>query len=46
VRAAAQNALNAILFRDILKPLADGLGPVGDVVVGRVADAIFARPTT
>ncbi len=46
LRAAAQNTLNAILFRDILKPLADGLGPVGDVVVGRVADAIFARPTT
>ena len=46
VREAAQNTLNAILFRDILKPLADGLGPVADVVVGRVADAIFARPKT
>jgi hypothetical protein len=46
VRAAAQNTLNAIVFRDILKPLADGLGPAGDVVVGRVADAIFTRPAT
>lgn len=45
-RAAAQNTLNAILFREILKPLAAGLGPVGDVVVGRVADAVFARPAT
>jgi hypothetical protein len=44
VRAAAQNTLNAIVFREILKPLAVGLGPAGDVVVGRVADAVFARP--
>jgi hypothetical protein len=43
-RAAAQNTLDAIVFREILKPLAEGLGPVGDVVVGRVADAVFVRP--
>jgi hypothetical protein len=46
VRVAAQNTLNAIVFREILKPLADGLGPVGEIVVGRVADAVFARPST
>jgi hypothetical protein len=44
VRAAATNALSAIVFREILKPLAAGLGPVGEVAIGSVADAIFTRP--
>ena len=43
-RDAATSTLTAILFREILKPLANGLGPVGDVAIGRVADAIFVRP--
>jgi hypothetical protein len=43
-RDAATNALQAILFREILKPLAAGLGPAGDVAVGSVADSLFARP--
>jgi hypothetical protein len=43
-RLAATNALEAIVFREILKPLATGLGPVGEVAVGSVADAIFTRP--
>jgi hypothetical protein len=43
-RAAATNALSAIVFREILKPLAAGLGPVGEVAIGSVADAIFTRP--
>jgi hypothetical protein len=42
-RAAATNALSAIVFREILKPLAAGLGPVGDVAIGSVADTIFTR---
>jgi hypothetical protein len=45
-RAAATNVLSAIVFREILKPLAAGLGPVGDVAIGSVADAIFTRPKT
>lgn len=39
-------AIEAIVFREILKPLAAGLGPVGEVAVGSVADALFARPKT
>jgi hypothetical protein len=46
VRAAASGALSAIVFREILKPLAAGLGPVGDAAIGSVADALFARPKT
>jgi hypothetical protein len=45
-RTAAANALSAIVFREILKPLAAGLGPVGEVAIGSVADAIFTRPKT
>lgn len=43
-RTAATGALEAIAFREILKPLAAGLGPVGDVALGSVADSLFARP--
>jgi hypothetical protein len=43
-RATATNTLEAIVFREILKPLAAGLGPVGEVAIGSVADTIFARP--
>jgi hypothetical protein len=43
-RAAATSTLEAIVFREILKPLAAGLGPVGEVAIGSVADTIFTRP--
>jgi hypothetical protein len=43
-RALATNALQAIVFREILKALAAGLGPVGEIAVGSVADTLFARP--
>ena len=43
-RAAATNVLSAILFREILKPLAAGLGPVGETAIGAVADTLFVRP--
>jgi hypothetical protein len=43
-RSAATSALEAIVFREILKPLTAGLGPVGEVAIGSVADAIFTRP--
>ncbi|MEA2689429.1 MAG: hypothetical protein QOJ39_197 [Candidatus Eremiobacteraeota bacterium] len=33
----------AVLFREILKPLAQGLGPVGEIALGTVADELFVR---
>jgi hypothetical protein len=39
----ARDVLNAVLFREILKPLAQGLGPVGEVALGSVADALVVR---
>jgi len=38
-----QDVLSAVLFREILKPLAAGLGPVGEIVIGEVADTLFVR---
>ena len=35
---------NALFFREILKPLARGLGPIGESAVDAVADALFAPP--
>jgi len=47
VRAEAQRSArdvaSAILFREILKPLAAGLGPVGEIALGAVADDLFVR---
>jgi len=43
-RAVATSTLEAIVFREVLKPLAAGLGPVGDVALETVADSLFARP--
>ncbi len=39
------STVNAILFREVLKPLAASLGPIGDVAVDAVADAVFVRKT-
>jgi hypothetical protein len=44
VRAVATQTLEAIVFREVLKPLAAGLGPVGEVALGSLADTLFARP--
>jgi hypothetical protein len=38
-----QDIAAAVLFREILKPLADGLGPVGEIALGTVADELFLR---
>jgi len=43
-RGAAADVLTAVVFREILKPLANGLGPFGEMAVGSLADAIFVRP--
>jgi hypothetical protein len=42
-RAAAEQIAESLIFREILKPLAQGLGPVGEIAAGNVADALFAR---
>jgi hypothetical protein len=42
-RPTAEAVVAAILFRDILKPLARGLGPVGEVALGSVADSLFVH---
>jgi hypothetical protein len=39
----ARDVMSAVLFREILKPLAAGLGPVGEIALGAVADELFAR---
>lgn len=39
----AQDVMEAVLFREILKPLANGLGPVGEIAIGVVADSLFVR---
>jgi hypothetical protein len=38
-----QDVAAAILFRQILEPLASGLGPVGEIALGAVADELFVR---
>ncbi|HEY0614342.1 MAG TPA: hypothetical protein VGC96_06860 [Candidatus Elarobacter sp.] len=38
-----QSLAAAILFREILKPLANGLGAVGEIALGAVADELFVR---
>jgi hypothetical protein len=43
-RTAATATFGALLFREVLKPLAAALGPVGDIVLDRVVDATFVRP--
>ncbi|MBV8643703.1 MAG: hypothetical protein JO225_07275 [Candidatus Eremiobacteraeota bacterium] len=40
---SARDVASAILFREILKPLAAGLGPVGEIALGAVADDLFVR---
>jgi hypothetical protein len=42
-RRAAEQIAESLIFREILKPLAQGLGPVGELAAGNVADALFAR---
>lgn len=40
---AARDVMSAVLFREILKPLAAGLGPVAEVALGAVADELLVR---
>ncbi len=38
--------VSAVVFGEILKPLAAGLGPVGETALERVADDLFVRRPT
>ena len=40
---SAADVASAVLFREILKPLAQGLGPVGEIALGAVADSLFVK---
>ena len=40
---AVRDVMSALLFREILNPLAQGLGPVGEIALGGVTDALFVR---
>jgi hypothetical protein len=42
-RTDARDVTNALLFREILKPLARGLGPMAEIALGSVADDLFVR---
>ena len=42
-RETARDVMNAILFREILKPLVQGLGPVAEFALGTVTDDLFVR---
>jgi len=41
--SAAREVMNALLFREVLKPLVQALGPAGELVLGAVADDVFVR---
>jgi hypothetical protein len=36
--------MEALIFAEILKPLAASLGPVGDAAIGTVAQKAFVKP--
>ena len=40
---SARDVMSAVLFREILKPLANGLGPIGEIALGSVAERLFIR---
>ncbi|HYZ15213.1 MAG TPA: hypothetical protein VE591_02385 [Candidatus Acidoferrum sp.] len=40
-RRAAEQIAQSLIFREVLRPLAQGLGPVGEIAIGNVADALF-----
>jgi len=39
----ARDLASAMLFREILKPLAAGLGPVGEMALSAAGDALLIR---
>jgi hypothetical protein len=43
-RAAAARTLEALVFREILKPLTAGMGPVAELALGPLADRLAGVP--
>ena len=41
---AVRGTLSAVVFHEVLKPLAAALGPAGEVVMERVIDGVFVKP--
>ena len=41
--AVVRDTLQAVLFAEIMKPLAAVLGPVGDLAIDSVAQSVFVR---
>jgi hypothetical protein len=44
IQPAAERAMEAVLFGEILKPLAAALGPFGDVAIVSIAQELIVRP--
>jgi hypothetical protein len=42
--AAVRGTLSAVVFHEVLEPLAARLGPAGEVAVQRVIDGLFVNP--
>ena len=42
-RGAVREIASALLFREILKPLVAGLGPVGEIALGDAIDKTFVK---
>ena len=45
LRDAVRDLAAAVLFREILRPLVTGLGPVGEIALGDAIDKTFVRAT-
>jgi hypothetical protein len=41
--AVVRDTLQAVLFAEIMKPLAANLGPIGDLAISSVAQSVFVR---
>ncbi len=41
---AVTQAVSAIVFREVLKPLAAALGPIGDTALESVVDRMLVQP--
>jgi hypothetical protein len=41
--AVVRGTLSAVVFSEVLQPLAAGLGPAGDMVVERIVDGLFVN---
>jgi hypothetical protein len=40
---AVRDTLQAVLFAEVMKPLAASLGPIGELAIASVAQSVFLR---